>query len=118
MPSEEVKISVMLAVQDAAVAFAWYERALGAKKLWDLGSVVGMEIAGAPLFLGQPENNGWDTPDRLGAPSVRIEVFCDDPDALITRAIAAGANGQIDRIRNHQIEQLTEDHSLLNTTGR
>jgi hypothetical protein len=44
----------MLAVEDAAAAFAWYERALGARRLWNPGSVVGMEIAGAPIFLGQP----------------------------------------------------------------
>jgi hypothetical protein len=49
-------ISVLLAVEDARAAFAWYERALAAKELWNLGSVVGMEIAGAPIFLGQPKN--------------------------------------------------------------
>lgn len=93
----------MLAVEDAGAAFAWYERALGARQLWDLGSVVGMEIAGAPMFLGEPENNGWETPTRLGAPSVRVEVFCDDPDEFIARALAAGASGDLDRIRNHQM---------------
>ncbi|MGD9563228.1 MAG: VOC family protein [Pyrinomonadaceae bacterium] len=103
MPDEGLRISVMLAVEDAGAAFAWYERALGARQLWDLGSVVGMEIAGAPMFLGEPENNGWETPTRLGAPSVRVEVFCDDPDEFIARALAAGASGDLDRIRNHQM---------------
>jgi uncharacterized glyoxalase superfamily protein PhnB len=97
------QVSVMLAVDDAPTALAWYKRALGARELWNLGSVVGMEIDGAPIFLGQPENNGWETPTNLGAPSVRIEVFCDDPDAFIARAIIAGANGNLDRIRNHQM---------------
>ena len=98
----KTQISVMLAVEDAATALEWYKRALGATELWNLGSVVGMEIDGAPIFLGEPENNGWETPKKLGMPSVRVEVFCDDPDAFIARAVAAGANGSVDQIRNHQ----------------
>ena len=96
-------ISVMLAVPDAAAALAWYKRALGATELWNLGSVVGMEIDGAPVFLGEPEQNGWETPEKLGAPSCRVEVFCDDPDAFIARAIEAGAKGSLDRIRDHRM---------------
>ena len=45
-------ISVMLAVADARAAVAWYKQALGATQLWSLGSVAGMEIAGAPFFVG------------------------------------------------------------------
>ena len=96
-------ISVMLAVADATEALAWYKRAVGATELWNLGSVVGMEVLGAPIFLGEPEGNGWDTPANLGAPSVRVEVFCDDPDAFIAGAIEAGAGGSLDRIRDHQM---------------
>lgn len=95
-------ISVMLAVADAPAALAWYKRALGAEELWNLGSVVGMTVDGAPIFLGEPERNGWDTPLALGAPSVRVEVFCDDPDAFIARAVAAGADARRDPIRNHE----------------
>jgi PhnB protein len=96
-------ISVMLAVSDAPSALAWYKRALGATELWNLGSVVGMEIDGAPIFLGEPAQNGWETPAKLGAPSARVEVFCDDPDGFIARAVEAGANGSLDRIRNHEM---------------
>jgi len=96
-------ISVMLAVADASAALAWYKQALGATELWNLGSVVGMEIDGAPIFLGEPEQNGWETPLKLGAPSARVEVFCDDPDAFIARAVEAGAKGSLDRIRDHQM---------------
>ncbi len=45
-------LSVMLAVPDTPTAVAWYQRALGATLLWDLGGVAGLEIAGAPFFLG------------------------------------------------------------------
>lgn len=92
----------MLAVKDATKASEWYQRALDAKVLWNLGSVIGLSIAGAPIFLGEPANNGWQSPSELGTTSVRIEVFCDEPDAFIARAVAAGANGARDPIRNHQ----------------
>jgi uncharacterized glyoxalase superfamily protein PhnB len=95
-------ISVMLAVPDADAALAWYKRALGATELWNLGGVAGLQIAGAPFFIGEPANNGWESPEKLGAVSVRVEVFCDDPDAFIKRAVEAGANGSFDKIRNHE----------------
>ena len=95
-------ISVMLAVPDAAAATSWYERALGAVQLWNLGSVVGLSVHGAPIFLGEPANNGWVTPAEVAAPTVRIEMFVDDPDAVVARAVAAGADGSIDPIRDHQ----------------
>lgn len=96
-------ISLMLAVPDAGAAAAWYERALGAVRLWDLGSVIGLDVRGAPLFLAEPENNGWDSPTTIGTTTVRVEVFADDPDALIERAVEAGANGSVDAIRDHQM---------------
>jgi PhnB protein len=96
-------ISLMLAVPDATAAARWYEQALGAIRLWDLGGVVGLTVDGAPFFLGEPENNGWDTPDGLGSRTVRVEVFVDDPDGFIERAVAAGADGSVDEIRDHQM---------------
>jgi len=95
-------ISVMLAVVDAQEALAWYQKALGASVLWNLGSVVGLEIGGAAFFLGEPEGNGWESPIKLGMPSVRVEVFSDDPDTFIKRALQAGANGSNDKIKNHE----------------
>jgi predicted GNAT family N-acyltransferase/uncharacterized glyoxalase superfamily protein PhnB len=95
-------ISVMLAVEDAAAAAAWYRGALGAETLWDLGGVVGLSVQGGPFFLGQPERNGWTTPPMAGTRTVRVEVFVDDPDAFIRRAVAAGADGGVDPIRDHE----------------
>jgi uncharacterized glyoxalase superfamily protein PhnB len=93
-------ISVMLAVSDTPAAVEWYKRALKAKDLWSLGSVAGLEIGGAPFFLGQPENNGWESPVRLGMPSCRVEVFCDDPNAFVARALECGATGSPE-VREH-----------------
>ena len=96
-------ISVMLAVADAPAAVAWYKRALGATELWDLGSVVGLEVDGAPFFLGEPEGNGWATPGEVGLPTVRVEVFVDDPDGFVARAVEAGASAGTDPVRNHEM---------------
>jgi PhnB protein len=95
-------ISLMLAVPDAPAAVAWYRSALGATVLWDLGSVVGLEIGGAPVFLAEPAANGWATPTEAGTTTVRVEVFLDDPDEVVARAIAAGATGE-DPVRDHQM---------------
>ena len=96
-------ISLMLAVPDAPAAAAWYTEALGATELWNLGSVIGLDVQGAPLFLGQPENNRWDTPATAGTRTVRVELFVDDPDVFIGRAVAAGADGSVDEIRDHHM---------------
>lgn len=95
-------LSVMLAVSNTPTAVDWYKRALGATVLWSLGSVAGLEIAGAAFFLGEPAKNGWESPEKLGITSARIEVFCDDPDAFIRRAVEAGAKGDHDKIRDHE----------------
>lgn len=95
-------ISVMLAVADTPAAVDWYKHALGATVLWSLGSVAGLEIAGAPFFLGEPANNGWGSPSKLGITSTRVEVFCDDPDGMIRRALEAGAAGSLDDIKDHK----------------
>jgi PhnB protein len=95
-------ISVMLAVPDASAAARWYAQALGATELWNRGGVVGLTVEGAPFFLGEPANNGWDTPASLGSRTVRVEVFVDDPDSFIEQAVAAGADGSVDQIRDHE----------------
>ena len=86
-------ISVMLIVPDAEAAIAWYYDALGADVLWNLGGVAGLHVAGAPFFLHEvnPGNPTETSPDQAGVTSVRIELFVDDPDAFVARALAAGA---------------------------
>lgn len=100
--NDYVTISVMLAVTDVPAAVVWYEKALGATVLWSLGSVAGMEVAGAAFFLGEPANNGWESPQKLGITSTRVEIFCVDPDGFIARAVKAGADGKFDQIKNHE----------------
>jgi uncharacterized glyoxalase superfamily protein PhnB len=87
-------ISVMLIVPDAEAAIAWYRVALAARELWSLGGVAGLEIAGAPFFLHEinPANPTELSPDRVGATSARIELFVNDPDRVVGKAIAHGAS--------------------------
>jgi PhnB protein len=98
-----MRISLMLAVSDTPAAVDWYGRALGARVLWSLGSVAGLEIEGAPFFLHEPTRFGFESPAALGATTARIEVFCDDPDSFVARAVAAGADGSADEIQDHQV---------------
>jgi len=95
-------ISLMLAVPDVSEAVQWYKRAMGATVLWSLGSVAGLEIEGAPFFLAEPARNGWNSPKEIGTTTVRVELFCDDPDTVIKRALEAGATGSLEDIRDHQ----------------
>ena len=97
-----VSISLMLAVHNASAAAEWYKRALGAEELWNFGGVVGLTVEGAPFFLGEPANKGWNTPTDAGTRTTRVELFVDDPDSFVERAVAAGAEGSADDIRDHE----------------
>jgi len=92
----------MLAVPDTPKAVEWYQKALGAHVLWSLGSVAGLEIEGAPFFLHEPVEGRFASPKEIGTTTVRVEVFVDDPDQVIARALDAGATGS-DEIRNHTL---------------
>ena len=97
-----MQISLMVAVPSAAAATQWYRSALGADVLWDLGSVVGLSVDGAPFFLAEPQGNRWAAPGEAGTTTVRIEVFTDDPEGFWRRAVAAGAEGH-DPVRDHEM---------------
>ena len=87
-------VAVMLIVPDAQAAVSWYRQALGARELWNLGGVAGLEAGGAPFFVqrGQLRATPPETdPGSAGLPSTRVELFVDDPDAVVARALAAGA---------------------------
>src|SRR5690349_17745628 len=104
MPKAGPLISVMLIVPDADAATSWYKTALGATELWNLGGVAGLEIAGAPFFLHEvnADNPAETSPARAGVTSVRVEMFTDDPDQVIDRAVAAGAT-EGSRVEEHRM---------------
>ncbi|HEX7303409.1 VOC family protein [Lentzea sp.] len=84
-------VSVMLIVPDAYAAVAWYKSALGATEMWNLGGVAGLDIGGAPFFVHEvnPENPAESAPGDVT--SVRVELFTENPEEFIARAVAAGA---------------------------
>jgi uncharacterized glyoxalase superfamily protein PhnB len=108
--TEPTTISAMLIVPDADAAIAWYQTALGATELWNLGGVAGLQIDGAPFFLHEdnPDNPTESSPQTTDTTNVRIELFVDDPDAVIDRALAAGAT----------VRSTTQDHGFLGTVHR
>ena len=88
------QITPMLAVSDSAAAIEFYKKAFGAEELWQIegGGVAGMSIGGANFFLAdESPEYGTRSPDRVGATTVRIELFVDDPKPVQARAVAAGA---------------------------
>jgi PhnB protein len=92
----------MLAVPDAGAAVEWYRNALGARLLWSLGSVAGMELEGAAFFLAEPDQEVWDSPQSVGTTTVRVELFCDEPDSIVKRALESGASGDLGDLRDHE----------------
>jgi len=100
--TQTTSLSVMLIVPDTQAAVAWYRSALGATELWDLGSVAGLELGGAPFFLHEavPGRITERSPVDAGLSTTRIEVFVDDPDRFIELASDAGAS-DIERASDH-----------------
>jgi uncharacterized glyoxalase superfamily protein PhnB len=101
---EETSLSVMLIVADAAAAVAWYRDALGAVVLWDLDGVAGLQVGGAPFFLHEavPGRTRESSPSAAGMTTTRIELFLEDPDALLERAATAGAS-EVENVRDHDV---------------
>lgn len=93
----------MLAVEDAEAAAKWYRTALGASELWNLGSVIGLEIEGAPFFLHEPTDHGFASPTAILQTTVRVEGFVDDPGKFFEKAIAAGATVSGNGVEDHQV---------------
>jgi len=100
-PTQKTVLSVMLAVTDTPQAVAWYSQALGARVLWSLGSVAGLEIDGAPFFLHEPVQAKFTSPKDIGTTTARVELFVDYPDLVLARALQAGATG--DAMKDYEV---------------
>ncbi len=91
--THKTTLSLMLAVPDTPKAVGWYKKALGARLLWSLGSVAGLEIDGAPFFLHKAVKQAFDSPKEIRTTTARVELFVEEPDGVIARAVKAGATG-------------------------
>jgi PhnB protein len=88
-----------LAVRRGREAVEWYREALGAEEQYRVGGTDAHEPVVAQLGIGEaafwvsdeaPEH-GTHSPESLGGGTVRLTLVVDDPDAVVARAVAAGA---------------------------
>jgi len=91
-------IAPWLSVRRGGHAVEFYKTAFGAKELFRLGGedgggvVARLSIDGAEFWLSDesPEHGNF-SPESVGGGTVRIILTVADPDAVFSRAIAAGA---------------------------
>jgi len=88
-----------LTIKNAADAIAFYQNAFGAELIMRMnmpsGAVMHAEMRiGQATFMLSEQNDDWGSksPDMLGASPVTIMIYVPDVDALVERAVTAGAN--------------------------
>jgi len=114
------QISPMLAVSDPAAAIEFYKRAFGAVERWRIGDpahVAGLSIDGAEFFVAQESPpQGTRSPDGVEHTTVRIELFADDPAAMLARAVEAGAR-EASAVQERRHETIGETANLRMLQG-
>src|ERR1041385_5862348 len=90
-------------VNGASDAIVFYNKAFGAVELFRIahpnGKILHAEISicGSLVIIGDPDNEHvYGDPRTLGRTSASLHIFVDDNQALLQRAVAAGAT-QIQR---------------------
>ena len=90
-------VSPLLSVRDGAGAAEFYKSAFGAVEVYRVedpgGSVVSrLSVDGAEFWLADesPEHGNF-SPESLGGGTVRMILTVPDPDAMVAKALAAGA---------------------------
>ncbi len=91
-------VSPYLAVDDAARAIEFYERALGAKEASRMAAPGGkiahaeLEIGDSRIMLSDPfPGTSTSPPGELGGTSASVFLYVEDVDAVVQRAVDAGA---------------------------
>ncbi len=92
-----VAISPQLSVRNGARAVEFYQAAFGAVEVYRVedptGSVVSrLSVGGAEFWLSDesPEHANF-SPESLGGGTVKMLLTVPEPDAMVARAVAAGA---------------------------
>jgi PhnB protein len=84
-------------VDGAADAIAFYKKAFDAVELFRIASPDGrilhaeLSICGCIVMIGDPDDRLYGEPRKLGRCTAGLHVFLDDNEALLRRAVAAGA---------------------------
>jgi len=96
-PQAKTSIAPMLSVRQGAKAVEFYKAAFGATEAFRMddpsGAVVArLSVEGAEFWVADesPEHKNF-SPEALGGSTVRIVLVVNDPDAVFSRVIAAGA---------------------------
>lgn len=97
-PSPIHEVFAYLCVSDSAAAIDFYARAFGATEIFRLTEPSGrighaeIQLGPAVLMICDPFPEYGMNPPQTGAqPPMRIHLHVDDADAMIARALAAGA---------------------------
>lgn len=53
--------------------------------------------------MHEPVKKKFETPEAIGATTVRIELFTDNPDEIIDHALKEGAAGNLGDIRDYEV---------------
>lgn len=84
-------------VDGASDAIAFYKRAFGAEELFRIarpdGKILHAEISicNSVLMIGDPDDRLYGEPRKLGRCTAGLHIFTDDNEALLRRAVEAGA---------------------------
>jgi PhnB protein len=84
-------------VDGASDAIAFYRRAFGAEELLRIarpdGKILHAEISicNCVLMIGDPDDKLYGEPRKLGRCTASLHIFADDNEALMRRAVEAGA---------------------------
>lgn len=94
-----VSILPQLAVRGGLAAIDFYRAALGAEVSYQVGGtadnpsvVAELAVGDAPFWVADesPEHENF-SPETVGGPTTKMLLIVDDPQAVIDRAVAAGA---------------------------
>lgn len=98
IPSNSRGVIPSLCVRGADKAIAFYVKAFGAKELYRLVEPSGkvghaeIEIAGGMIMLSDEyPDHGALSPATVGGTPVRLHIYVEDVDAVVSRAVEAGA---------------------------
>lgn len=84
-------------VERASDGIAFYKRAFGAVELFRIthpnGKILHAEISicGSVVMIGDPDDRLYGEPRALGRCTAALHIFLDDNEALLRRAVDAGA---------------------------
>lgn len=98
IPDGYPNVTPYLTIRNAAAALEFYKRAFGATEVMRIADPDGrvghaeIRIGNSPIMLSDefPEM-GACSPELIGGTPVTIQMYVDDADALMARAVAAGA---------------------------